>query len=165
MDAFECLKNEKNIKLFTELGIFSTNEIASRYEISLESYCKKVLVEALTAIKMINNQIYPSSLEYLKEISQTAINLKAINANNLYIIKDIKNINGLLADIKQSCTQLEEYVSLAKANKELYSKARFIKDKILSELKTLRSLVDIVETKVDKKYWPMPTYEDLLFSL
>lgn len=165
IDAFECLKDEKNIKLFTELGIFSTNELSSRYEISLESYCKKVLVEALTAIKMVNNQIYPSSLEYLNSISQTAINLKSLKIDNEYIMDDIKYLNDLLAKMKNSCMELQKYVVIAKAEKNFYKKARYIKENILGELKLLRLCVDIVEIKIDKKYWPMPTYEDLLFSL
>lgn len=165
IDAFECLKDEKNIKLFTELGIFSTNELSSRYEISLESYCKKVLVEALTAIKMVNNQIYPSSLEYLNSISQTAINLKSLKIDNEYIMDDIKYLNDLLAKMKNSCMELQNYVVIAKAEKNFYKKARYIKENILGELKLLRLCVDIAEIKIDKKYWPMPTYEDLLFSL
>ena len=165
IDAFECLKDEKNIKLFTELGIFSTNELSSRYEISLESYCKKVLVEALTAIKMVNNQIYPSSLEYLNSISQTAINLKSLKIDNEYIMDDIKYLNDLLAKMKNSCMELQKYVVIAKAEKNFYKKARYIKENILGELKLLRLCVDIAEIKIDKKYWPMPTYEDLLFSL
>ena len=165
IDAFECLKDEKNIKLFTELGIFSTNELSSRYEISLESYCKKVLVEALTAIKMVNNQIYPSSLEYLNSISQTAINLKSLKIDNEYIMDDIKYLNDLLAKMKNSCMELQKYVVIAKAEKNFYKKARYIKENILGELKLLRLCVDIAEIKIDKKYWPMPTYEDSLFSL
>ena len=165
IDAFECLKDEKNIKLFTELGIFSTNELSSRYEISLESYCKKVLVEALTAIKMVNNQIYPSSLEYLNSISQTAINLKSLKIDNEYIMDDIKYLNDLLAKMKNSCMELQNYVVIAKAEKNFYKKARYIKENILGELKLLRLCVDIAEIKIDKKYWPIPTYEDLLFSL
>ena len=29
----------------------------------------------------------------------------------------------------------------------------------------LRTIVDTLESKVDEKYWPMPTYIDLLFGI
>ena len=114
---------------------------------------------------MVNNQIYPSSLEYLNSISQTAINLKSLKIDNEYIMDDIKYLNDLLAKMKNSCMELQKYVVIAKAEKNFYKKARYIKENILGELKLLRLCVDIAEIKIDKKYWPMPTYEDLLFSL
>ena len=32
-------------------------------------------------------------------------------------------------------------------------------------MNALRTQVDLVEKLVEKKAWPMPTYEDLLFTL
>ena len=69
VDSIKCLLDEKVIKPLIELNIFNKDEINSRFEILLNSYSKTIKVEALTMMKMVNNQIYPGSIKYLNEIS------------------------------------------------------------------------------------------------
>ena len=165
VDAIECLKVDKNIKMLTELGIFSDIEIESRYEISLENYCKKMNVEAATAIKMVNNQFYPSSLTYLTKLSASALTLAQTGVNSDYIINDVKELSSLLNLTKQLVVELQNNVNKVKNIKTLQEKAVFIKDNVLKLMNDLRKIVDEVETKVDFRDWPVPTYVDLLFSI
>ena len=165
VDAIESLKDYKNIKMLTELGIFSDIEIESRYEISLENYCKKMNVEAATAIKMVNNQFYPSSLTYLTKLSASALTLAQTGVNSDYIINDVKELSSLLNLTKQLVVELQNNVNKVKNIKTLQEKAVFIKDNVLKLMNDLRKVVDEVETKVDSKDWPVPTYVDLLFSI
>ena len=58
VSAIECLKNKSMTEVLTSLSVLSENEVSSRYEILLESYSKTIQVEALTAVKMIKNQIF-----------------------------------------------------------------------------------------------------------
>ena len=44
-------------------------------------------------------------------------------------------------------------------------KALAWKDEVLVVLNKERSVSDILETKVESKYWPIPTYTDLLFGI
>ena len=165
VDAIESLKDDKNIKMLTELVIFSDIEIESRYEISLENYCKKMNVEAATAIKMVNNQFYPSSLTYLTKLSASALTLAQTGVNSDYIINDVKELSSLLNLTKQLVVELQNNVNKVKNIKTLQEKAVFIKDNVLKLMNDLRKVVDEVETKVDSKDWPVPTYVDLLFSI
>ena len=165
VDAIQCLKENKNISLLTGLGILNEIEIESRYEISLESYCKKMLVEAATAVKMVNNQIYPAALNYLNKISNTALHLKKIEVDDSCVIDHVKVLSKLIYDMKCTVTSLELNISLAKEMKEFKAKADYIKELIVYGMKELRKIVDVIETKVDSNDWPIPTYVDLLFSL
>ena len=165
VDAIECLKIQKNIDMLVELGIFSNLEIESRYEISLENYCKKMNVEALTAIKMINNQIYPAVLTYLNKISDTALSLKQNGVRCKYLVKDIEELSSLIDEMKSLVETLEKHISKAKDISSFREKAVYIKDDIIKLMNDLRNVVDQIETKVDLKDWPMPTYVDLLFSI
>ena len=165
VDAIECLKIQKNIDMLVELGIFSNLEIESRYEISLENYCKKMNVEALTAIKMINNQIYPAVLTYLNKISDTALSLKQNGVRCKYLVKDIEELSSLIDEMKSLVETLEKHISKTKDISSFHEKAVYIKDDIIKLMNDLRNVVDQIETKVDLKDWPMPTYVDLLFSI
>ena len=72
---------------------------------------------------------------------------------------------------------IELYSKTIEANEELtkslneienlpnsYEKGNKIKDEILNKMDKLRNYVDSMELITAKKYWPVPTYSDLLFS-
>lgn len=166
VDAIQTLKNPKMTKILLELGVLSENEIASRYEILLESYSKNIQVEALTSLKMIKNQIYPASISYLNDISQTAINLAKNNIDNKFILDDIKELSNLLEYVKKAVSLLEIEIKKAQDNKTDFNKAAYIwKDNVVSLMNKIRIIIDTIESKISDKYWPIPTYTDLLFSL
>lgn len=43
--------------------------------------------------------------------------------------------------------------------------AVFYRDKVVPAMALLRTPVDKLETLVDKRMWPVPTYEDLMFEV
>lgn len=166
VDAIQCLKDEKMTNVLISLEVFTKNEIESRYEILLESYCKTIQVEALTALKMAKTQIYPAAVSYLGEISKTAINVKSNGINNSFLVEDVFTLTYLIKEMKEIFEKLEEAITKAQNNKKDFEKAAYIwKNDVIELMKTLRIIVDTIETKVDEKYWPMPTYTNLLFEV
>lgn len=115
---------------------------------------------------MIKNQIYPASISYLNDISQTAINLSKNNIDNKFILDDIKELSNLLEYVKKAVSLLEIEIKKAQDNKTDYNKAAYIwKDNVVSLMNKIRIIIDTIESKISDKYWPIPTYTDLLFSL
>ena len=49
--------------------------------------------------------------------------------------------------------------------KEIGEKAALIRDTVLERMEELREGCDEAETLTAKKYWPYPSYGDLLFSV
>ena len=166
VDSILCLKDKEITNILVELGVLSQIEIDSRYEILLESYCKKIQVEAKTSLKMIQNQIYPSCVRYLGDISSSSNNLKLNGIDNTYLINDIKEFSTLLSLMKETTNKLEKVISKAQKEKSNLLKASYIwKDEVLKTMNKLREITDLLETKIDISYWPLPTYTDLLFGL
>ena len=165
VSAIECLKDKSMTKVLTDLGVLSENEVSSRYEILLENYAKIIQVEAKTAVKMVKNQIYPAVITYLGNISDTATKLKKNDIDNEYLIKDIKTLSNLLSTMKVETEKLEKAIKKAQENKKDVSVSAAIwQNEVIEAMDNLRTVVDIVETKVASNYWPMPTYVDLLFK-
>ena len=81
------------------------------------------------------------------------------------VISEVETLSNLIYDMKCTVTVLEEYIQVAKELKDFNEKANYIKDAIVLSMRNLRKIVDKIETKVDGKDWPMPTYVDLLFGL
>ncbi|MFR1686786.1 MAG: glutamine synthetase III [Massilimicrobiota timonensis] len=166
VDAMECLKNEKNIQMFKRLGIYSEIELQARYEILLENYNKTIQVEALTALKMARNEIYPAALSYLNQLTQTSLHMKELNIGCDYVIDDVKNLSSLLSQMKNQMMILEKHIERAQhVQDDIFEIAKIWRDDVLTTMNTLREIVDSIENSVDEKYWPMPTYMDLLFGI
>ena len=137
-----------------------------RYEIMLESYCKTVQVEALTAIKMLENQIYPAGLAYLGKISETSIKVKNNGINNKFLVSEIKELAELLNKMKDGIGKLKLAIEKARlAKKDINKSAHIWKDEVMYQMHELRKIADVLETKVSLEFWPIPTYMDLLFGI
>ena len=165
LDAINALTNPKNVKMLTHLGIFTNVELASRSEIALETYCKLNQVEALTASKMIKNQIYPASLRYLGELTNTLIGLDGCGIDSDYLHDDIETLSSLVKQMKLVNNKLDSEIEKVKKTTDINKKASLIKKNIIPIMNELRLIVDTVEVKIDLEYWPMPTYIELLFTI
>lgn len=166
VDAMKCLKEEKNIEMLDRLGVYSRVELASRYEILLENYSKTIQVEALTASKMARNEIYPAALSYLKDVSKTALEVKETGVDNGFLVEDVKELSELLTVMKSKMDLLDgEIVKAQSCEGDIMDQAVLWRDGVFAAMNSLRETADIIETKVDSKYWPMPNYVDLLFGI
>jgi glutamine synthetase len=167
VDALPYFVSEKNIELFTKHNIFSESEIHSRYEIMLEGYSKVIHIEALTMIDMVKRSIIPSVLNYLKDVSETASLKKSINANFNCQLEEslIESISSLSSSLYMKLIDLENSVLEARSQDTSPETAKYYREFVFVNMQSLRSVVDELETLVGKKYWPFPTYGDLLFSV
>ena len=166
VEAMECLLDEKNVKMFKRLGIYSEIELQARYEILLENYNKTIQVEALTALKMARNEIYPAALAYLDQMTKTSLHMQELGVNIDYLVDDVKSLSSLLSQMKNQMMILEKHIDRAQhLEADILETAKIWRDDVLSTMTILRQIVDQIENCVDEKYWPMPTYMDLLFGI
>ena len=166
VDAICRLKDENLVNMLIELGVYSKAEIESRYEVLLESYCKTIQVEALTASKMAKNEIFPACVAYLKTVSKTLESLRENKINNEYLYRELNELSNLLNKMKTSMDKLDEKIKKARATKtNIYQAATIWRDDVLLAMSELRIIADTLETKVDETYWPMPSYIDLLYGI
>ena len=166
VDAINCLKDQNTIKPLIELGIHTKEEIVSRYEVLLDNYSKTIQVEALTTLKMAKNQIFPSCLNYINNLSITTINLNKNNVESNFVKEELIEVTNLVKDLKNKISNLEKQIDKVQSTKtNAYELALLWKDNVLLAMNELRKVVDKLETLVDSTYWPMPTYTNLLFDI
>lgn len=166
VEAMEHLLDEKNVKMFKRLGIYSEIELQARYEILLENYNKTIQVEALTALKMARNEIYPAALAYLDQMTKTSLHMQELGVNIDYLVDDVKSLSSLLSQMKNQMMILEKHIDRAQhLEADILEIAKIWRDDVLSTMTILRQIADQIENCVDEKYWPMPTYMDLLFGI
>ncbi len=166
-DALPHLLDKKNVDMLTSLGIFSRAEIDSRYEITLENYCKTVHIEGLTMVDMARREILPAVEAYSRALSETLI-AKTSAVPGLtggYEKNTILRLSALADGIDRATEELDEALMHYRTVSDITAAAGIIRDVILPKMAELRVVCDEAETLTAKSYWPFSTYGDLLFGV
>ena len=166
-DCLPYFLKEKNVKLFTEHKVFSEAEIRSRYEILMENYCKVLHIEAATMLEMAKRDILPAVSAYSEELARTAKTKKSVlpGADCTYEEKSLEKLSALSGAMFVKTDALEDALSKAGCLKDVTEEAMYYKDSVIPAMAALRADADELETITAKKYWPYPSYGDLLFSV
>ena len=166
-DALPAVLNKKNVDLLTSHDVMSLAEIKSRYEITLENYCKTVNIEGLTMIDMARKEILPAVESYVRDLSETLVAKTAavpsISAN--YERTLIEKLSVIVEEIDAAANSLESSLIEYKTIADVGTAAALIRDVILQKMAELRIVADEAETLTAEKYWPFPTYDKLLFGV
>ena len=166
-DALPQWIADKNIELFTKYGIFTKEEIESRYEIWLEAYSKIVNIESNTMVEMVQKDFLPSVFEYIDKLAATAISKKSVIADISTEAegKLIKELSDLAGDITKGLETLKADTATALATEDPLANAKAYQSIVLSDMESLRKSVDTAETPIPDALRPYPTYDKLLFSV
>ncbi len=166
----ECLPylvKDNSVDLFEKYGVFTRTELNSRYEILLENYCKIINIEAKTMLEMAYKEILPAAETYEKELSTTALR-KAELLDGSYSATEVKLVKKLSAAatcLYEKALELEAALETMHDIKQAQEKADFTHDTVFARMQELRAAADELEAATAKKYWPYPTYSDLLFGV
>ncbi len=166
-DCVYAILEPKNVQMLISQGVFSMAELRSRYEITLENYCKTVTIEANTMIEMVRREILPAIEAYVGSVAERAAKKKSAVPDlecrsekkvitKLSVLSDLidKNAEALEASMAKLLTESDTSVS-----------AFAVRDDILPKMAQLRAVADEAETLTAKSYWPFPGYGELLFSV
>ena len=156
---------DKNVKLFERHKVLSKTELKARKQIMLENYSRIVNIEALTMLDMAKKQIYPAVSKYAAELTRGYLAKKSAgfesNADKECIAKLNDTGDKIYAAVNKLDALLKESANFTEAD----AHALFLRDKVINAMKELRAFSDDAEQRVDKAYWPFPTYGDVLFSV
>ncbi len=166
-DCMPRLLDEKNASMLISHKVFSMPELQSRCEIMLENYCKSVNIEALTMADMAKKEILPAIEAYAADLSSAAAAKKAAVPGVAcgYETRLIQRLSALVDQIDEAAETLGQKIIQLKMIAGVTEAANFIRDEILPAMAALRAPADEAETLTAAKYWPFPTYGDLLFGV
>ena len=167
-DAHAHFVDAKNVELFVKNKIFTAQEFRARCEIELEIYAKQINIEALTMIDMAKRNILPAVSSYMKELTDLALAKKALSPLIPTMMEEtaIVSLSEKLVAFSQKITALEDAVAAAPQHSDdNLTAARYYHDGVLSVMEELRAIGDSMESETAAKYWPYPTYTEMLFSV
>ncbi len=151
----------KNIELVTKHGIFTEEEFLARHEIHLEAYGKIINIEALTSIDMLMHQILPAAMSYSKSLCDGVLAKKQLGIPCKAETDLISRLSAATDAAYEKCQKLSH--DLKSIPKDREAAVAYYHDVIVAGMESIRKDADLLEQLTDKKYWPYPTYSDLLY--
>lgn len=166
VDVIPALISQKSIDLFSKLKVFSEVELHSRYEILIEEYYKTINIEARTMLSMAKTQIMPAVINYMTQVAQNVSIMTSLEKFNIDAQSEmLTELNTLLNSLKRAIDELEIVHKETIQIEEGLEKAQAFRNNVLPKMEVLREVADKLETIVDEKIWPIPTYSELLFRV
>lgn len=158
-DALPTLGSAEVVKLFGKYKILNKKEVNSRLEVLLEQYVMQVMVEANLVLRMGRTQIVPAAIRTLSDVADAADDLSDLGVeldNSM-----AQRIGGLVNGLQTDLNALEE--AMGHEEKKLEKEARHCCDVVLPKMLDIREAVDELEGLVADDYWPLPSYQEMLF--
>jgi len=167
-DALPYMNTPENVALFARHEVLSPEEVESRLELLLEAYVKILRIEALTMLEIAHRDIAPAVLAWQAEVLGAA-NAKAAYGKALTLsakLEDglLEKLGSLSARLSDAMDGLE--ISLAEENgARTLDLAKYYGASVIAAMTELRETADALETLVDRRFWPLPSYGEILYSV
>ena len=164
-DALPAFVAEKNLALFREMGVLSEVEAVARYECKLEKYNKLMNIEATTMIREARRTYRPAITAYATKVAKGLETIRAAGADAVMQCEQ-NTLNKLcrgITEINESIKALDALHGEAEAIVDGQKQALCYAHQVIPAMERLRAAVDAMEEIVAADYWPVPTYDDVLF--
>ncbi|MCK5735859.1 MAG: glutamine synthetase III [Spirochaetaceae bacterium] len=166
VEALLAYLGEDSIELLEKHKVLTRAELESRVTIYLETYSMEINIEAGVMREMAERLIYPAVAEYIENISGTIASLKKNGISCTKQEELLKNIGNNLEAMLEAAGELEVLTDKAFDIKgDEKAQAFTYLNEVIPAMEKLRSFGDSLEKMTDKRIWPYPSYEDLLFTL
>ena len=158
VEATEALSSEPVKQLFRSSRVLTESELASRQEIKFANYASASLIDAKTLSHLAHKALLPAANRYLALLIRETEQYEL----STYANQTLDEVNKLIDEGFLALKALDEDIVKAKELKG-HELAVYCRDVLLFDMKKVRTPLDKLELIVDKSYWPIPSYGDLLF--
>ncbi|SCY86520.1 glutamine synthetase III family protein [Desulfoluna spongiiphila] len=158
-DSLPTLIDEDIVALFSKFKVLSKAELESRTEIYLEQYNLKIAVEAKTSIKMTDTLIYPAAVAHQTMLADNCIKLRELGLP--CDDESLARITSLSAELRAASAHLKAL--MADHHGDTLAEAKHCCEKVIPAMGELRAVADAIEEMVADEFWPLPTYQEMLF--
>ncbi len=164
-DALPCFVDPKSIELFEGMGVLSETEVRSRYEVKLEKYNKVMNIEIRTMKRLVRRDYLPAINKFAGEVARHIAEVRAV-APDIEQPYQEERLRKLLEGSTRIGALLERLHELHCASLEVadqQERANMNAHEIVPVMDDLREAVDSMEIIVERGFWPVPTYNEILF--
>ena len=162
-DAIPSIVKPENIAFFEKYGVLSEAETRARYVAKAEQYAKLLNIEANTMVNMARTMYLPAISAYAGDLATSVATRAEIGVDAAADKATVKALSEGSAAILAATDELEAANAKARGLDDVAAEDDAYRDEVLPLMDKLRAAVDAMETVTSKDYWPVPSYNSMLF--
>jgi glutamine synthetase len=165
-EALDQLVTTDSRKLLTSLGIFTNEELDSRYHVRMERYSKDLLIELNTLVEMIDTLVIPAALAYSGSLAAAASQAKSAGITAIPQVDMANKVGKLVQELQKHRDKVTEIIEKADTlHDDPAKQAQLLTSKGADRMGDARAVCDALELTVGDEYWPLPKYREMLFPV
>jgi len=167
-EALKAMVSKKSKTVFQEMNVLSERELEAKYEVQLEQYVMKILIEAGVLSDLSMNHVVPAAAKYQQELINVVKGLKEIYGANYK-----KMAKEQLTSLDELSIHLQKVVELVRSlrkkiekieSENLEKKAHLLAYEIKPDFDRIKEHNDALEMMIDDELWPLTKYREMLFT-
>jgi glutamine synthetase len=118
-------------------------------------------------VEMAKRQILPATIKFVTNMAKSINVIKDASSSADVSVQQelLVETSKIMSSFKAKAAILEELTKQAQSVSGTYEQAVYYRDKVFTTMGALREDGDKLETLVDARIWPLPTYSEMLFSI
>jgi glutamine synthetase len=165
-EALEQLNTKQSRALLTKLGIFTKEELESRYHVRLERYVKDMLIEMHTLKEIVDTLVLPASYAYAGTLAAAAAQATQAGIKIVPQVEAANEVGRMIETLNANQRELQAVLAKAEGmHDDLPKQAKLLTSKGADAMAAVRSCCDALELKVADDLWPLPKYREMLFPV
>ncbi|MEC8113844.1 MAG: glutamine synthetase III [Bacteroidota bacterium] len=167
--ALEVWGRKEVSALFASLGVLTEEELHARQEVEYENYIMKRQIEARIVGDMATNIVLPSAIAYQNMLIENISGLTDIFGKDAKAMTEGQR--EVLAKVSESVSALHKATSKLRAERGKINKIDDIADRAVKYGSVVTPLIEAVgehcatlERLVDNEIWPLPKFQEMLFT-
>ena len=162
-DALPCMVDPKNIAFLERYGVLTETETRARYVAQAEQYAKLINIEANTMVYMVRHMYLPALFDYSGDIATSVATKAEIGIESRAEREVVTTLTGGINEIYSAVAALDEDNRHAQSIEDCREQDDYYRDSVIPKMVTLRAAVDAMEMICGTDYWPVPSYNKMLF--
>ena len=167
--ALQVWGRKEVAELFSSLGVLTTEELHARQEVEYENYIMKRQIEARIAGDMATNIVLPAAIAYQNMLIENISGLTDVFGKNAKAMT--AGQREVLAEVSECVSKLHTSASSLRSERSKINKMNDIAKRAVKYGSVVTPLIEEVgshcarlEQLVDNEIWPLPKFQEMLFT-
>ena len=162
-EALPAIIAPANIAFFEKYGVLNANELTAQYVSKCEQYEKLLNIEANTMSYMVRHLYLPALIDYSGNVATSVATKTEIGIEAFAEREIVRTLTAGIDTIYAAVSDLEAENKEAQAKPTPQEQCNYYLEVVIPAMEHMRRTVDAMERLCGNDFWPVPSYNDMLF--
>ncbi len=162
-DALPCMVKPENVAFYERYHVLDEAEIHARYVSKAEQYAKLINIEANTMVYMVRHMYLPALMAYSGDLADSVATKATIGIEAKTEKRLVAELTKGIDTAHERMEDLDAKAVKARGTEDPKTRDDLCRDEVLPAMDALREVIDRMEMICGQDYWPVPSYNQMLF--